>query len=194
MDLVALHDCLVLAIDTTVRSVTAWVSAIGTATGAKVMACVSSVYPVGHTPSIPAPLGSRSDGMPGKGSPTLRSGSWRVATTAFLRMSSTSIFKKEVGRWLRTLLRGHPCKMPLVAGHNSPRLPAKLRGRRSCRYMAARAHTVPRSMPSSQTTRKTMACTIMSKHLTKSKLKSAKYLALHPCELKEDNCDPHPVF
>ena len=66
MDLVALPDCPVSAIHTA--------SAIGAAAGAKVMACVSSAYPVGHTAAISAPRGSRADGIPGKGGPTLRGG------------------------------------------------------------------------------------------------------------------------
>ena len=83
-----------------------------------------------------------------------------------LRMSSISIFQMEVRRLMRTTLRGHACKMPLVARHYSPRLPASQKARCSCRYMAARACSVPLSMPSSRATRSTTACGIMSKHLT----------------------------
>ena len=41
-----------------------------------------------------------------------------MATTTCLRMSSDPIFKMEVGRLMRTTLRGHPCRMPLMACHH----------------------------------------------------------------------------
>ena len=79
--LAALPNCPVSAIHTAVRSVTAWAaSAIGAAAGARVMAYMSSAYPVGHTAAIPAPWGSSADGIPGKGGPTLRGRRRRVAT------------------------------------------------------------------------------------------------------------------
>ena len=70
--------------------------------------------------------------MPGKGGQTLRGGNWRVAATTYLRMSSISIFHMEVRRLMRTTLWGHPCRMPLVARHHSPKVPASLKAHRSC--------------------------------------------------------------
>ena len=52
---------------TSVRSVAAWASAIGTASEASVMACVSSAYPVGHTAATPTPYASSADTIPGSG-------------------------------------------------------------------------------------------------------------------------------
>ena len=48
-------DCPVSAIHTPVWSAANWASAMGAAAEAKVMACASSAYLVGHTAAIPAP-------------------------------------------------------------------------------------------------------------------------------------------
>ena len=193
VDLAMLPDCPVSAIHTAVRSVTAWASAIAAAARAKVMACVSSAYPVGHTAAIPAPWGSSADGIPSKGGLTLRGGSRRVATTTCWHISSISIFQMDVGRLMRTTLRGHHCRMPLVARHHSPRLPASRKARPIYRYMAARARGVPVSMPSFRATRSTTVYGIMSKHLTEATLRRARF---HPLsqELKEDGRHPCPIY
>ena len=74
---------------------------------------------MGQTAAIPAPWGSSADSVLGKGGPTFPGGTWQVATTTSLRMSSISTFQMEVRRLMRTTLRGHPRRMPLVARHHS---------------------------------------------------------------------------
>ena len=66
MDLDVLPVWPVSAMHTALRSVTAWASAIGAAAGDRVMACVSSAYPVGHAATTSSPCGSKANGIPGK--------------------------------------------------------------------------------------------------------------------------------
>ena len=65
---------------------------------------------------------------------------------------------------MRTALRGIPAGCRWWLATHSPRLPANQKAR--CRYMAAKARSVPLSMPTSEATRSTAGYGIMSKHLT----------------------------
>ena len=71
-------------------------------------------------------------------------------------------------------LRVQPCRIPLVARHQSPSAPAKRNACLSWRYMAARARRTPSSMPSSRAICKTTASGMRSKHLTWSRLNPSR--------------------
>ena len=120
VDLAVLPECQALAVHTAVRSVTAWASAIGTDAGARVKACVSSTYPHGRQPGA---LGFPRRRHPQQRWPDVAPRQPVGGDHHPLRISSISIFQMGVRRLMRATLRGHPCRMPLVARPHSPSCP-----------------------------------------------------------------------